>query len=88
MAERTLTREIVEEACRQWCDFIEDAPERKSGDGFWDFVQEIAETFDQEEDSENEASEEQPLYEVVGYDEMEDIVFAHCTSEELAESAI
>lgn len=28
---------ILEEACRQWCDFIDEAPERKSGEGFADF---------------------------------------------------
>ncbi len=32
---------ILEEACRQWCEFIEDAPERKSGEGFADFFYEI-----------------------------------------------
>lgn len=28
---------ILEEACHQWCDFIDEAPERKSGEGFADF---------------------------------------------------
>lgn len=32
---------VLEEACRQWCDFIEDAPERKDGEGFADFFYEI-----------------------------------------------
>ncbi|MCD8214407.1 MAG: hypothetical protein LUC97_01980 [Clostridiales bacterium] len=33
---------ILEEACRQWCDVIEEAPERKSGVGFANFFYEIA----------------------------------------------
>lgn len=33
-------------------------------------------------------NKEQELYEVTGYDELEDTVFAHCTSEKLAEAAI
>ncbi|MFR2737482.1 MAG: hypothetical protein ACLTA2_01975 [[Clostridium] innocuum] len=32
---------VLEEACRQWYDFIEDAPERKDGEGFADFFYEI-----------------------------------------------
>ena len=32
---------ILEEACRQWCDFIDEAPERKSGEGFADFFFDI-----------------------------------------------
>ena len=32
---------VLEEACRQWCDFVEDAPERKDGAGFSDFFYEI-----------------------------------------------
>ena len=28
---------ILEESCRQWCEFIEDAPERKDGEGFAEF---------------------------------------------------
>lgn len=31
----------LEEACRQWCDFIDEAPERRSGKGFADFYGEI-----------------------------------------------
>ena len=34
---------VLEEACRQWCDGIEDAPERKGGEGFADFFYEIFE---------------------------------------------
>lgn len=33
----------LEEACRQWCDFIDEAPERKTGEGFADFFREIVE---------------------------------------------
>lgn len=32
---------ILEEACRQWCDCIDEAPERKDGEGFADFFYEI-----------------------------------------------
>lgn len=32
---------LLEEACRQWCCFIDDAPERKDGEGFADFFYEI-----------------------------------------------
>lgn len=34
---------ILEEACRQWCDNIENAPERKDGEGFAEFFYEIFE---------------------------------------------
>lgn len=34
-------RKYLEEACRQWCDFIDEAPERKNGIGFADFYEEI-----------------------------------------------
>ena len=34
---------ILEEACRQWCMFIDEAPERKDGEGFADFFFEIFE---------------------------------------------
>lgn len=34
---------ILEESCRQWCDFIDDAPERKTGEGFVQFFREIRE---------------------------------------------
>ena len=32
---------ILEEACRQWCACIDEAPERKDGEGFSDFFYEI-----------------------------------------------
>ena len=32
---------IVDEACRQWCDFIDEAPERRTGEGFAQFFYEI-----------------------------------------------
>ena len=35
--------EILEDAARQWCDFIDDAPERKTGEGFAQFFREIRE---------------------------------------------
>lgn len=31
----------IEEACRQWCDFINEAPERKDGEGFAKFFYDI-----------------------------------------------
>ena len=34
---------MLEEACRQWCCFIDDAPERKDGEGFAQFFFEIFE---------------------------------------------
>lgn len=34
---------ILEEACRQWCAFIPDTPERMNGEGFADFFYEIFE---------------------------------------------
>ena len=34
---------VLEEACRQWCDCIDDVPERKDGEGFADFFYEIFE---------------------------------------------
>lgn len=40
--------DILEEACRQWCEFINDAPERKDGEGFADFFFEIFEEKEQE----------------------------------------
>lgn len=39
---------ILEEACRQWCAFIEEAPERKDGEGFADFFYEVFEAKEQE----------------------------------------
>lgn len=32
---------VIEEACRQWCCFIDEAPERKDGEGFAKFFYEI-----------------------------------------------
>ena len=32
---------VLEEACRQWCEFIEEAPERRDGEGFADFFYDI-----------------------------------------------
>lgn len=32
---------VLEEACRQWCDIIDEAPERKDGEGFANFFYEI-----------------------------------------------
>ena len=29
---------VLEEACRQWCEFIPDVPERMDGEGFADFL--------------------------------------------------
>lgn len=34
---------VLEEACRQWCDFMDEAPERRSGEGFAEFFHEIYE---------------------------------------------
>ena len=39
---------ILEEACRQWCEFIDEAPERKDGEGFAEFFFEIFEDKEQE----------------------------------------
>lgn len=39
---------VLEEACRQWCNFIEDAPERKDGEGFADFFYEVFEDKEKE----------------------------------------
>lgn len=32
---------VLEEACRQWCDGLADAPERADGEGFAEFFYEI-----------------------------------------------
>ncbi len=32
---------VLEEACRQWCDIIDEAPERKDGEGFANFFYEV-----------------------------------------------
>lgn len=34
---------VIEEACRQWCDGLDDAPERADGQGFANFFYEIFE---------------------------------------------
>lgn len=39
---------VIEEACRQWCDFIDDVPERKNGEGFTEFFYEIFKEKEQE----------------------------------------
>lgn len=39
---------ILEEACRQWCDCLDDAPERKYGEGFANFFYEIFEDKEKE----------------------------------------
>lgn len=39
---------VMEEACRQWCDFIDKAHERKNGEGFADFFYEIFKEKEQE----------------------------------------
>lgn len=39
---------VLEEACRQWCNFIEEAPERKDGEGFANFFYEIFEDKEKE----------------------------------------
>lgn len=39
---------IIDEACRQWCCFIDEAPERKDGEGFSDFFFEIFENKENE----------------------------------------
>lgn len=39
---------VIEEACRQWCCFIEESPERKDGEGFADFFYEIFKEKEQE----------------------------------------
>ena len=39
---------VIEEACRQWCCFIDEAPERKDGDGFAKFFYDIFKEKEQE----------------------------------------
>ena len=39
---------VLEEACRQWCDCIDDVPERNDGEGFADFFYEIFEDKEKE----------------------------------------
>ena len=35
----------LEEACRQWCDFIDEVPERKTGEGYAEFTRIICEDY-------------------------------------------
>lgn len=39
---------VLEEACRQWCCFLDDAPERRDGEGFANFFYEIFEEKEKE----------------------------------------
>lgn len=39
---------VLDEACRQWCVCIDEAPERKDGEGFANFFYEIFEEKEQE----------------------------------------
>lgn len=39
---------LLEEACRQWCDLLEDAPERKDGERFAEFFFEVFEAKEDE----------------------------------------
>ena len=39
---------VLEEPCRQWCDGIDNSPERKDGEGFADFFYEIFEDKEKE----------------------------------------
>lgn len=39
---------VIEEACRQWCCFADEAPERKTGEGFANFFYEIFKEKEQE----------------------------------------
>lgn len=32
---------VLEEACRQWCELLPDAPERATGEGFAEFFYEV-----------------------------------------------
>lgn len=52
MCSETITDILLDEACRQWCDGIEDAPERLSGKGFSDFFRQIAANKREEYDEE------------------------------------
>ena len=38
---KEIFNDMLEESCRQWCDFIEEAPERKNGQGFASFFFEV-----------------------------------------------
>ena len=39
---------VIEEACRQWCSFVDEAPERKDGEGFAKFFYEVFKDKEQE----------------------------------------
>lgn len=39
---------VLEEACRQWCGFLDEAPERRDGEGFANFFYEIFEEKEKE----------------------------------------
>lgn len=39
---------VLEEACRQWCVFLDDVPERADGEGFAEFFYEIFQEKEQE----------------------------------------
>lgn len=39
---------VIEEACRRWCAFIDEAPERKDGEKFAGFFYEVFEETEQE----------------------------------------
>ena len=39
---------VIEEACRQWCGFIDEVPERKDGEGFAKFFYDIFKEKEQE----------------------------------------
>lgn len=41
---------MMQEACRQWCVFIDEAPERREGTGFADFYREIRSQLYQDQD--------------------------------------
>lgn len=41
---------ILEECCRQWCEFLDEAPERGTGEGFADFYHELRGQLMEDED--------------------------------------
>ena len=41
MQKKAVFDTCLEEACRQWCELIDDAPERRNGEGFAHFFYEI-----------------------------------------------
>ena len=38
---KAVFEKCLNEACRQWCEFIDEAPERKNGEGFAHFFYEV-----------------------------------------------